>query len=247
MLEHIIFILYQPQDVVNVGGVARAMSNFGLRRLRLVEPAAFDAGRVAGIAHQADAVIAGIERYPDLPAALADCGLVAATTGRARRVRYTRQSPRAAAPAVLAAAQPAAPVAVLFGREDTGLPNEALAGAHLLVTIPTDPAHHSLNLAQAALVIAYELWLAAQAQATPRDHAAAPPPALGAAREAMFAALDALLQGPGGRPAAHRAHDLEILRAVLLRARPRADEAARLTDLFRRLARSSGDPPASGV
>src|SRR5690349_7734549 len=65
MLENIIFILYQPQDVVNVGGVARAMSNFGLRRLRLVEPAAFDAGRVAGIAHQAEAVIAGIERYPD--------------------------------------------------------------------------------------------------------------------------------------------------------------------------------------
>jgi tRNA/rRNA methyltransferase/tRNA (cytidine32/uridine32-2'-O)-methyltransferase len=245
MLENIIFILYQPQDVVNVGGVARAMSNFGLRRLRLVEPAAFDAGRVAGIAHQAEAVIAGIERYPDLTAALADCGLVVATTGRARRVRYTRQSPRTAAPTVLAAAQPGAPVAVLFGREDTGLPNEALSSAHLLVTIPTDPAHHSLNLAQAALVIAYELWLAAQA--APRDRPAAPVPALGAAREEMFAALDALLEGPGGRPAAHRAHDLESLRAVLLRAVPRADEAARLTDLFRRLARAPGAPPPSGV
>jgi hypothetical protein len=54
----------------------------------------------------------------------------------------------------------------------------------------------------------------------------------------MFAALEALLAGPGGRPAAHLAHDLEILRAVLLRAVPRADEAARLTDLFRRLARA---------
>jgi TrmH family RNA methyltransferase len=200
---------------------------------------------VAGIAHQAEAVIAGIERYPDLTAALADCGLVVATTGRARRVRYSRQAPRAAAPGLLAAAQPGAPAAVLFGREDTGLPNEALSSAHLLVTIPTDPAHHSLNLAQAALVIAYELWLAAQA--APRDRPAAPVPALGAAREEMFAALDALLEGPGGRPAAHRAHDLEILRAVLLRAAPRADEAARLTDLFRRVARAHGAPPPSGV
>jgi tRNA/rRNA methyltransferase/tRNA (cytidine32/uridine32-2'-O)-methyltransferase len=233
MLDNIIFILYQPQDVVNVGGVARAMSNFGLRRLRLVEPAAFDADRIAGVAHQAGAIIAGIERYPDLDAALADCGLVAATTGRARRVRYTRQPPRVAAPALLAAAQPPAPVAVLFGREDTGLPNDALSSAHLLVTIPTVPANHSLNLAQAALVVAYELWLAAQ---TPDARPAAPPPARGAEREAMFAALEALLAGPGGRPAAHLAHDLAILRAVLLRAVPRADEAARLTDLFRRLA-----------
>jgi tRNA/rRNA methyltransferase/tRNA (cytidine32/uridine32-2'-O)-methyltransferase len=236
MLDNIIFVLYQPQDVANVGGVARALSNFGLRRLRLVEPAAFDAGRVAGIAHQAEAVIAGIERFPDLPAALADCGLVAATTGRVRRVRYTRQTPRDAAPALLAAAQPAAPVAILFGREDTGLPNDALSSAHLLVTIPTDPANHSLNLAQAALVLAYELWLAAQA-APPAP--AAPPPALGAHREAMFAALERLLAGPGGRPAAHLAHDMEILRAVLLRAAPRAAEATRLTDLFRRLARTS--------
>jgi TrmH family RNA methyltransferase len=233
MLDNIIFILYQPQDVVNVGGVARAMSNFGLRRLRLVDPAAFDAERIAGVAHQAGAIIAGIEHYPDLPTALADCGLVAATTGRARRVRYTRQPPRAAAPALLAAAQPTAPVAVLFGREDTGLPNDALSRAHLLLTIPTDPANHSLNLAQAALVVAYELWLAAR---TPDARPAAPLPARGAEREAMFAALEALLAGPGGRPAAHLAYDLAILRAVLLRAVPRADEAARLTDLFRRLA-----------
>ncbi|MDQ2809652.1 MAG: RNA methyltransferase, partial [Chloroflexota bacterium] len=62
-LDHIIFILYQPQDVVNVGGVARALGNFGLRRLRLVEPAAFDRERAAGVAHQAGAILDAIAWY----------------------------------------------------------------------------------------------------------------------------------------------------------------------------------------
>jgi TrmH family RNA methyltransferase len=242
MRDDLIFVLYQPQDLVNVGGVARAMGNFGLRRLRLVEPAAFDPERLAGIAHQAGTVIAAIERYPDLPGALADCGLIAATTGRRRRVRHARQAPRAAAPALLAAARPDAPVAVLFGREDTGLPNDALRMAHLLLTIPTAPDQHSLNLAQAALIVAYELWLAAQA---PRPVAATPaPPAPGAAQETLFAALEALLRAQG-TPAARLDYDLALLRAVLLRAVPRADEAARLTHLFRRLAQAPPPPDKS--
>lgn len=251
LVSSVVFVLYQPQDVVNVGGVARAMSNFGLRRLRLVEPAAFDAGRVAGIAHQAGAIITGIEWYPDLPAAVADCGLVVATTGRSRQIHHRRHTPRSAVPLLLEAARPAAPVAVVFGREDNGLPNSALDSAHILLTIPTAPENHSLNLAQAALVVAYELWLAAQALRPAPQPTENAPPALGPAREAMFAALEALLRGPGGVPPSHLAYDLAILRAVLLRAMPRTAEAARLAHLFRRLAarprppapQDSGDPP----
>ena len=247
-LDHIVFVLYQPQDVVNVGGTARALGNFGFRRLRLVEPAAFDAERIAGIAHQAGPIIAAIERYPDLPAALADCGIVAATTGRPRRFHHPRQTPRAAAPALLAAARPDAPVAILFGREDNGLPTNALDDAHYLLTIPTAPDNHSLNLAQAALLIAYELRLAATSPpAAPAPPATPPapsaePPALGAAREAMFAALDTLLRTRGGVPGERLAYDLALLRAMLLRALPRRDEAARLTHLFRRLAAPPAGP-----
>jgi TrmH family RNA methyltransferase len=242
-LDHIVFVLYQPQDVVNVGGTARALGNFGFRRLRLVEPAAFDAERIAGIAHQAGPIIAAIERYPDLPAALADCGIVAATTGRPRRFHHPRQTPRAAAPALLAAARPDAPVAILFGREDNGLPTSALDDAHYLLTIPTAPDNHSLNLAQAALLIAYELRLATShlAAPAPLPPPSAEPPALGAAREAMFAALETLLRTRGGVPGERLAYDLALLRAMLLRALPRRDEAARLTHLFRRLAA----PPAA--
>jgi TrmH family RNA methyltransferase len=233
-LDSIVFVLYQPQDVVNVGATARALGNFGLRRLRLVEPAAYDPERMAGIAHQAGAIIAGIERYPDLLAALADCGIVAATTGRPRRVRHARQAPRAAAPALLAAARPEAPVAILFGREDNGLPNSALEAAHHLITIPAAPDNRSLNLAQAALVIAYELWLAAMTRPAAPPRTA--PPALGRDREAMFAALERLMAGVGGARAERLDYDMAILRAVLLRAQPHAEEAARLTHLFRRLA-----------
>ena len=243
-LDAIIFVLFEPQDVVNIGGVARAMSNFGLRRLRLVEPAEYDPDRVRGIAHQADAVIAGITVFPTLPAALADCGLVVATTGRRRRLHHARQSPRAAASVLLAAARPEAPVAVLFGREDTGLPNSALDEAHRVITIPTDPAHHSLNLAQAALVVAYELWLA-RAAGAPHPAAPAPGPAAGAARAAMLSALETLVQTHPAFPTDRRAADLALLRAVLLRAIPDRDEAARLAYLFRRLAAPADDDAAT--
>jgi TrmH family RNA methyltransferase len=237
-LDHIIFVLYQPQDLVNIGGVARVLGNFGLRQLRLVAPAAWDRDRAAGIAHQADAVLDAVTLYPDLPAALADCGLVAATTGRPRRVDYARRTPRTAAPDLLAAARADAPVAVLCGREDTGLPNDALDQAHLLLTIPTVPDNHSLNLAQAALVVAYELWqtaLGPQAAAgtTALPDTPAEPPALGADTAAMLAAMESLLAAHV--PARRLAYDRDLLRAVLLRARPRKREAARLAHLFRTL------------
>src|SRR6476620_5674884 len=90
VLENIVVVLYQPQDVVNVGAVIRVMSNFGLKRLRLVEPAAFDAYRIEGIAHHTQPIIEAVEFFPDLAAALADCGFVLGTTARKRGTRRDR-------------------------------------------------------------------------------------------------------------------------------------------------------------
>ena len=164
-LDNIVVILFEPQDVVNVGAVIRVMSNFGLKRLRLVEPAAWDAYRVEGIAHHTRPIIDAVEFYPNLAAALADCGFVLGTTARKRGTRRERLTPRQAAPLMLEAAtkSPGTPAALLFGREDTGLPNEALDDCHALLTIPTGATNPSLNLAQAALVVIYELFLATQA------------------------------------------------------------------------------------
>lgn len=156
-------VLYQPQDVVNVGSIVRVLSNFGLLHLRLVEPAAWDAFRVEGIAHHTRPIIEAVQHFATMEEALADCTFVLGTTARPRGTRRERLNPRVAASALLTAQakSPENTCAILFGREDDGLPNEALDFCHALVTIPTDDFNSSLNLAQAVLVICYELWLAA--------------------------------------------------------------------------------------
>lgn len=272
-LRNMVIVLHQPQDVVNVAGVIRVMSNFGLCRLRLVEPAAWDPYRVEGIAHVAGEMVAQVARYQNLEGALADCSLVLGTTGRPRETRRERYTPRQAAPVLLrAAATQAGPVAVLFGPEKDGLPNAALDLCHAILTIPTAPLNRSLNLAQAALVVAWELWMAATsdpaAPAPGGEAVAAPgaPPAAGAApsllaalatdaqlaagtqREEMFRALRELLVAvhphtTPGRIANAMAH----LRAMLLRAAPRSDEARMLAGLFSHLARSAGRRPGSSA
>jgi TrmH family RNA methyltransferase len=250
-LQGIVVVLDRPRDVANVGGVVRAMCNFGLSRLRLVEPAAYDEGRVLAAAHRSMHLLERVERYPSLDQALADCGFVLGTTARPRQVRHERLSPRQAAPALLRAASrdPAIPAAILFGPEDCGLDNEALNFCHAVVTIPTSPDFSSLNLAQAALVIAYELWLAAIIRGKPERRpdvvtavGIAPvddePLAQGAAREEMFAALEQVLWGLHPNTDAGRVyHTLARMRAVLLRAAPRVEEVRMLTALFVHIAR----------
>lgn len=251
-LDGIALVLYQPQDLVNVAAVIRVMSNFGLSDLRLVEPAAFDPYRIAGIAHHTEPIIERTRRFPTLEAALADCGLTLGTTGRPRETERQVLAPRAAAPVILDQARRQR-VAVLFGPERDGLPNAALDLCHAVITIPTHPFNRSLNLAQAALVIAYELWMAwTQPQGGPPGRGAeggvapgsapgaAGPLATGAERQALFAAVDELLTAlyPGGSPT-RRASAAERLRALLMRAQPRPEEARALANLLRHAARAS--------
>jgi len=250
-LDGVALVLYQPQDVVNVAAIIRVMSNFGLSDLRLVEPAAFDPYRIAGIAHHTEPLIERTRRFDTLEAALADCGLTLGTTGRPRETERRVYAPREAAPEILAAARTQR-VAVVFGPEQDGLPNAALDRCHGVITIPTHPFNRSLNLAQAALVVAYELWTAATqldapgpvAPVTPGLAEPAPGPdvplATGEEREALFAAVEELLLAlyPGGSPD-RRAQAAARLRALLMRAQPRSEEARALTNLLRHAARTS--------
>jgi tRNA/rRNA methyltransferase len=243
-LDQVAFILYQPQDVVNVAGIIRVMSNFGLRDLRLVEPAAFDAFRILGIAHHTEAILQAARHYPTLDAAAADCTLLLGATGRPRAAERQILSPREAAPRLLqTATESDRKVAIVFGREQDGLPNEALDRCHGALTIPTAPENRSLNLAQAALVVAYELWMASQGTPSP-DPALAPAPDLagGADREALFASVEDLLATlyPGG-PRARLEAALSRLRTMLMRAAPRTEEAAALTNLLRHATRKLRD------
>ncbi len=157
-LDHIVVVLHEPQDLVNIALLIRAMKNMGLSRLRLVRPAEFDAWRALGIAHDTEDVVERVELLDELPEALADVSYVLGSTARRRSSRQDWWTPEEAAGELIARHEP---VAILLGREDRGLSNEALDLCHGLVCIPTNPDHSSMNLAHAALVIFYEFRKAA--------------------------------------------------------------------------------------
>ena len=157
----VVVVLNQPQDRVNIAGTARAMMNMGLRRLRLVQPAEYDRHRLEGIAHACEPIFDRVEFYDTLREAVSDAAHVAGTTARRRTAAFVWQYPRDAAAELLAiAGAQNGPVALVFGREDKGLSNEDLDLCDRLLHVPTDPAHSSLNLAQAVLLVAYELHVA---------------------------------------------------------------------------------------
>ena len=162
----IVVVLDHPQDLVNIAHVVRVMKNFGLKDLRLVSPADYDAYRAEGIAHQTQDILARVRTFDALPDALADCVHVVGFTARGRTAKRNLQRPRDAAGEILTATA-GGTVALLFGREDKGLSNEALDRCHRVVTIPSEPAYPSLNLAHAVVVMLYELALARGAGARP--------------------------------------------------------------------------------
>lgn len=154
-----IVVLHEPQDLVNIAHVVRAMKNFGIWDLRLVNPREYDGYRVEGIAHQSHDVVSRVALFDSLAAALADCSHVVGCTARARSAKRNYQRPREAAAEILALAEHGT-TAVLFGREDKGLSNEDLDRCHRIVTIPSAPSYPSLNLGHAVVVLLYELALA---------------------------------------------------------------------------------------
>ncbi len=171
-LERIRIVLVNPVHAGNIGGVARAMKNMGLRDLWLVAPQRFPDPEASWRAAAAVDVLESARVVASLGEAIADCALVVGSSARDRRIPWPLATPRDCAQAVLEVAA-RQPVALLFGREDYGLSNEDLQRCNLHVNIPSDPAYSSLNLAMAVQVLAYELFTAAQA----RQQSAAPAPA----------------------------------------------------------------------
>jgi TrmH family RNA methyltransferase len=152
-------VLVAPSHPGNIGAAARAMKNMGLSSLVLVRPRQFPHTEATARASGADDVLAAARVADTLAEALAGCGFIAATTSRERDQYFRVADVRQAAPRILAEAQ-RAPAAVLFGAERTGLTNEELGTAHLLLRIPADAAYASLNLAMAVQLVAYELYRA---------------------------------------------------------------------------------------
>ena len=151
------FVLVAPRHPGNIGATARAMCTMGFEELWLVAPESFPHPEATALAAGALPVLERARVVPTLREAVADCGLVLATSARARGEYYWPACPpREAAPRLLAAGEEGV-AALVFGPERTGLTNEDLALCSGLVRIPSDPAYESLNLAQAVQVLAYEL------------------------------------------------------------------------------------------
>lgn len=171
MLHPIRFVLVETSHPGNIGAAARAMKNMALDELVLVRPAQFPHPQASARASGAEDVLTRARVEQSLPAALADCGLVLATTSRERDQYFRVMDVHEAAQAALQASE-RGPVAVLFGNERAGLSNEELDSAHALLRIPANPAYASLNLAMAVQLVAYEVLRARLARQTPQAAAA---------------------------------------------------------------------------
>jgi TrmH family RNA methyltransferase len=223
--DDFVVVLCRPQKLVNIAGAIRAMKNMGLLRLRLVRPAEYDPATIEGIAHRSADVLAATTLHASLDDALADAVYVAGTTARTRELAPQPLTPRQAAPDLLARAAQG-PVALLFGPEDNGLRAEELDRCHCILRIPTDPHYRSLNLAQAVLIVAYELW---QAHEQPAPTTVRPTqPADAAQLEAVFDAAERALWGIEFFKSGSSAAIMRSLRALIHRADLDAREAALL-------------------
>lgn len=163
-LEHISIVLQKPRYPENIGAVARAMCNMGIRHLSVVNPEQCDLTRILKMAtHVAFDIVEQMEVFQDLQTALSSAQYVVGTTARLGRQRQVIRSPAKLAEKLVPISRENR-IAVVFGPEDRGLTNEDLRLCHALVNIPT-AEFSSLNLAQAVMVVCYELFQAGEEEA----------------------------------------------------------------------------------
>lgn len=153
-------VLVGTQHPGNIGSAARAMKTMGLSRLVLVAPERFPHPEAVALAAGASDVLDAALRVETLAEAVSDCRLVLGCTARSRRIALEELSPRDGAARALATAGEGGDVALVFGRERTGLDNDELQLCHAAIHIPANPDYSSLNLAAAVQVLAYELRMA---------------------------------------------------------------------------------------
>ena len=169
-MTNIDIVLNRPRYPENIGATARALRNMGLGRLVVVNPENCDLSRILKMAtHAAADVVEQMDRYDDLKEALSPYHYIVGTTARLGGQRQTVTSPKEMAKTLVPMTRTNR-AAVLFGPEDRGLSNDAIRFCHLLVNIPT-AAFSSLNLAQAVMILCYEIYSAGRAvngPATPR-------------------------------------------------------------------------------
>ena len=213
-------ILVEPQLGENIGMVARAMANFGLTELRLVNPRdGWPNEKARAAASRADHVIDGATLHEDLASALADLNFVFATTARQRDGFKQVRGPVEAGKALRARNRSGEKTGIMFGRERFGLYNEEVALADEIVTFPVNPEFASLNIAQAVLLMSYE-WMKSGLESE-TDTAFSSPDVVPAEKhhlQGLLEHLETALDARGYfRPPSKKPKMVDNLRAVLTR------------------------------
>lgn len=159
MLDSVRIVLVNTSDCRNIGSAARAMKTMGLSQLTLVNPIEMPNGQAQALAAGATDVLAGAKVVDTLEEAVSDCGLVIGTSARSRTLPWPMLDPRESGEKLIQEACDY-PVALVFGRESSGLTNEELQLCHFHVQIPANPEYSSLNLAMAVQTLSYEVRMA---------------------------------------------------------------------------------------
>jgi len=230
MLANIRIVLVRPRGSGNIGSVARAMKNMGETELAIVGKARTRSFWARAMAVHGKDILGSAKCYDTIRQAIADCALVVGTTCRSGLYRKHSRTPRDAATDIVAAAR-TGKVALIFGPEDHGLSNKDLEHCQSLMTIPTHPGYQSLNVAQAAVICLYELYLAA----------ATPVPNTGIDRapaedvERLFDRMRRVLLKIGFLDSENPEHMLLAFRRILGRAGLEDKDVRIFTGLFRQI------------
>ncbi len=234
-------VLVETSHPGNIGATARAMKTMSLHRLRLVSPARFPSAEASARATGAADVLHRARVCETLSEAIAGCRFVVGASARQRSLRWPMLTARECGRRVVSEAG-SGEVAVVFGREQSGLTNEELKLCNALVQIPTNPDFSSLNLAMAVQVIAYEIQVAAGGEArlkTPREA----PLATAEEIEHFFQHLERVLIGSGFLNPDNPRHLMLRLRRMCARAEPDSNEIAILRGILSALVPGSGRSP----
>lgn len=256
-LARVRIVLVGTQHPGNIGSAARAIKTMGLSRLVLVAPERAPNGDSFALAAGAADVLDAAATHATLADAVADCRVVLGCTARDRRIALDGFEPRGAGTHAWSQASAGADVALVFGRERTGLTNEELHLCHGAVHIPSNPVYGSLNLAMAVQVIAYEVRMAmlgvddalAAAMTAAPVRESVEPPASHAQMEGFYAQLAETLDAIDFHKGRSPASAMRKLRRIFSRAQLDAREVRLLRGVLadaERMAMLAGQAAGQG-
>ena len=239
MLENVRIVLVSTSDCRNIGSAARAMKTMGLSQLVLVDPLEMPNGQAQALAAGATDVLANAKVVGAMEEAVNDCGLVVGTSARSRTLPWPMLEPRNCGEKLIDEASDY-PVALVFGRESSGLTNEELQLCHFHVQIPANPEYSSLNLAMAVQTLSYEVrmaYLASQEQTLERNNEQGYP--VVEETERFYQHFEQALKATGFIVPSHPGLVMTKLRRLFNRARPDSKEVKMMRGILASVERAA--------